>query len=56
MSSSGVNNTETFDAEPRILVIDAEPRLSFSEEKIRARADPRLPFKGKKTSPSRDFR
>ena len=26
------------DAEPRLLVFDAEPRLSFSEEKKRARA------------------
>ena len=39
--SSGVNNTERFDAEPRLLVIDAEPKLSFSEKK-RARAEPRL--------------
>ena len=32
ISSSGVNNSELFDAEPRLLVIDAEPRLSFSEK------------------------
>ena len=29
------------DAEPRLLVIDTEPRLSFSEKK-RARSEPRL--------------
>ena len=29
------------DAEPRLLVFDAEPRLSFSEKK-RAHAEPRL--------------
>ena len=34
MSSSGVNNTELFDAESRLLVIDTEPRLSFSEKKL----------------------
>ena len=33
MLSRGVNNTELFDAEPKLLVIDAEPRLSFSEKK-----------------------
>ena len=37
--TSDVNHAELFDAEPRLLVIDDEPRLSFSEEK--------------KTSPSR---
>ena len=42
LCTSGVNNTELFDAEPRLLVIDAEPRLSFSEEKKRALAEPRL--------------
>ena len=41
ISSSGANNTELFDAKPRLLVIDAEPRLSFSEKK-RTRAEPRL--------------
>ena len=50
MSSSGVNNIEVFDAESRLLVIDTEPRLSFSEKKTspnrgetltkRARAEP----------------
>ena len=34
--SSGVNNTKLFDAQPRLLVFDAEPRLSFSK---RARAE-----------------
>ena len=32
ISSIGVRNTELFDAEPRLLVIDAEPRLSFTEK------------------------
>ena len=32
MSSSDANNTEPFDAEPRLLVIDAESRLSFSKK------------------------
>ena len=31
--SSDVNDDMLFDAEPRLLVIDAETRLSFSEEK-----------------------
>ena len=34
ISSSGVNNTELFDTEPRLLVIDAEPRLSPSEPEM----------------------
>ena len=42
ISSSGVNNTEHFDAEPRLLVVDAEPKLSFSEEKKQSRAEMRL--------------
>ena len=49
-ATSYVNDTELFDAEPRLLVIDfsrrnfvidVEPRLSFSGKK-RARAEPRL--------------
>ena len=31
--SSDINDAELFDAEPRLLVIDAELRLSFSEKK-----------------------
>ena len=38
---SDVNDAELFNAEPRILVIDAEPILSFSEKK-RPQAEPRL--------------
>ena len=34
MSSIGVHNTELFDAEQRLFVIDAEPRPSFSEINI----------------------
>ena len=41
MSSSSVNNIEIFDAEPKLLVIDAKPRLLFSEKK-QAEAEPRL--------------
>ena len=32
MSSIDVNNTELSYAEPRLLVIDAEPRISFWEK------------------------
>ena len=32
VDSSDVNNVESFNAEPILLVIDAEPRLSFSKE------------------------
>ena len=31
--SKCLNDTEIFDATPRLLVIDAEPRLLFSEKK-----------------------
>ena len=30
--NNNVNNTELFDAEPRLLVIDSKPRLLFSEK------------------------
>ena len=40
---SDVNNTELFDAEPRLLVIDAEPRRDFHfQKKKRSRVEPRL--------------
>ena len=41
MYTSDVNDTELFNAELRLLVIDAEPRLLFSEKR-RARSEPRL--------------
>ena len=48
ISSIGVHNTELFDADPRLLVIDAEPRLSFSEKN-----EPEPSRDYSQTSPSR---
>ena len=39
--ASDVNDAELFDAEKRLLVIDTEMRLSFSEKK-QARTEPSL--------------
>ena len=40
-TSSTVCISDVNDAEPRLLVFNAEPRLSFSEKK-RARTEPKL--------------
>ena len=51
MSSSDIMNTELVDAEPRLFVIDVEPRLSFYEKK-KSRSEMR--FLPNKHDPSRD--
>ena len=48
MSTRDVNNTELFDADPRLLVIDADPRLSFS-----GKNEPKLSRDSSQASPSR---